>query len=92
MKPIFSKIGKYLKEKRIAKGLSQHQVAAKLGYGSSQFVSNVERGMCGFPLVKLRKLVDIYELDAEFLANMIVDDHARHVRTTLIKAGKSKRA
>lgn len=84
-------MGKYLKEKRLTKGLSQHQVAAKLGYGSSQFVSNVERGMCGFPLVKLRKLVDIYDLDAEFLANMIVEDHAKEVRTALIK-GKSKRA
>lgn len=35
-----------LKEKRLASGLSQLEIAKTLGYSSGQFVSNWERGLC----------------------------------------------
>jgi transcriptional regulator with XRE-family HTH domain len=40
------KIGTYLKDLRNQTGLSQGDVANKLGYHSNQFISNVERGVC----------------------------------------------
>lgn len=40
------RIGHYLKELRGQKGLSQGDVANKLGYHSNQFISNIERGVC----------------------------------------------
>lgn len=38
------KIEKLLKRYRASKDLSQKDLAKKLGYGSSQFISNIERG------------------------------------------------
>ena len=41
-----NKIGTYLKNLRNQAGLSQGDVATKLGYNSNQFISNIERGVC----------------------------------------------
>jgi transcriptional regulator with XRE-family HTH domain len=38
-------LASFLKERRIAAGLSQIDVSRKLGYTSAQFVSNWERGI-----------------------------------------------
>jgi DNA-binding transcriptional regulator YiaG len=36
-------LGELIKEKRLAKGLSQKEVAERLGYASAQYVSDWER-------------------------------------------------
>lgn len=38
-------------------GLSQADLAKKLGYASPQFISNIERGLCGVPIDKI-KIID----------------------------------
>lgn len=57
----------YLKRKRIGAGLSQRQVARKLGYTTAQFVSNWERGISEPPISALKTLAVLYELDADEL-------------------------
>ena len=44
------KLGTYLKQVRETSGLTQHDVSAKLGYSSPQFISNIERGISVVPL------------------------------------------
>ncbi len=51
----------YLKNARNAAGLSQKEVAAVLGYKSSQFVSNWERGLSSPPVSTLRRLCLLYK-------------------------------
>ena len=51
---LFQKLGPFLKKARSKMGLSQRDVADKLGYTSPQFISNVERGLCSPPLKKLK--------------------------------------
>ena len=46
MKELFQVLGDYLQSKRMKVGLSQGDVATKLGYSSPQFISNFERGLC----------------------------------------------
>jgi len=36
-------------------GLTQREVSDSLGYSTPQFISNVERGRCRFPVQKLPK-------------------------------------
>lgn len=55
--------GSYLKSKRESSGLTQSEVAKKLGYGSSQFISNIERGISSVPIKALKMLIQIYEID-----------------------------
>lgn len=40
------KMNVFLKSARLMKGLTQDEVASKLGYASPQYVSNWERGIC----------------------------------------------
>ena len=52
MKPISD----YLKDKRVASGLTQRELARKLGYTNPQFISNWERGICYPPLKQIKVL------------------------------------
>lgn len=40
--------------------LSQWQLAKRLGYTSPQFVSNIERGLCGLPLESVKIIKAAY--------------------------------
>lgn len=84
----FQILGTMVRKQRLAKGLSQHEVATKLGYGSAQFVSNVERGMCSFPLTNMRKLGKVIDLDLKQVSEILVSEYTKEVQGTLL--GKSK--
>ena len=60
-------LGKFLREKRRAKGLTQKQVGQSLNYSSSQFVSLWERGHAFPPLETIKKLIELYDLDTDEL-------------------------
>lgn len=60
-------LAEFLKQKRISAGLSQRDVADKLGYSTPQFISNWERGVSQPPINSLKKLGDLYKISAEDL-------------------------
>lgn len=55
------------KKARKLKGLSQRELSYKLGFTSGQFVSNVERGLCLYPVKKFRLLSKIIDYDVKKL-------------------------
>lgn len=57
---------------RNAAGLSQGDVAERLGYSSPQFVSNWERGMSTPPIKELKQLAQMYSISAIVLKNLVV--------------------
>lgn len=61
------RLGKFLQKKRMEKGLSQGEVAKKLGYTSPQFISNIERGLCSPALSSAKKMAKLYDI---YPANM----------------------
>ena len=78
-----NKCGDFLKKCREAQGLSQRDVSTQLGYNTSQFISNWERGLSQPPIPSLRKLAKLYKIDAETLFNVILEAQVEIVRTTL---------
>jgi transcriptional regulator with XRE-family HTH domain len=54
------------------KGLTQNDIAQILGYGSSQIVSNWERGLIDPPTKILRPLVRILDIDENEVINLIL--------------------
>ncbi|MCB0364986.1 MAG: helix-turn-helix transcriptional regulator [Bdellovibrionaceae bacterium] len=82
-------LGSYLKARRIAAGLTQHDVSTKLGYTTPQFVSNFERGLCSPPLNALAVLVKLYGMDPEELIDLILRYQEQLLRQTLL--GEKKR-
>ena len=64
----------FLKEKRVAAGLTQSDVATKLGYSSPQFISNWERGLANPPVFILRDLTKMYKVPADEMFELLMDE------------------
>lgn len=60
-----------LKKSRMSAGLSQKEIAAALGYKSSQFVSNWERGLSSPPIATLRVLCTLFKISENEMFRMI---------------------
>ncbi|MBX3021000.1 MAG: helix-turn-helix transcriptional regulator [Bdellovibrionales bacterium] len=55
-------------------GLTQSEVSRALGYSTPQFISNVERGRCRFPVQKLPKIRKLYRMSVDQVVEMIVKE------------------
>lgn len=63
-----------LRELRVARGLTQKQISDKLGYTTSQFVSNWERGTAMPPAKSFPKLAKIYGVSTKKLIDFKVEE------------------
>lgn len=73
----------FLKQKRIGAGLSQRDVADKLGYSTPQFISNWERGVSQPPISALKKLGDLYKVSADDLFEVTLNATLQDVSNDL---------
>lgn len=85
----FNQLGQYLKEKRVASGLTQAELASKLGDVHSQFVSNWERGLCAPPGHAFQDLIGILKLNREHLVEVMLIDSQKTIKAKVYKK-KSK--
>ena len=74
------KLGLILRDARINVGLSQREVSIRVGYSSSQFISNIERGVSVASLKLLAQLVRLYKIRPEVIANVILDSQKQLLR------------
>lgn len=76
MKNKHNHISRLIKDYRLAypSVMSQHELSVLLGYKNGQFISNVERGQCGFPAKKLKQLSGILSIPQLELKNAILSD------------------
>ena len=89
-KRLEQELGKLFRIGRIKVGMSQGTVCRALGYTTPQYLSNFERGLCSMPLDKLKRMIDMYDMDGESVVRLIIDLQSKFLRTQL--AGKPKRA
>jgi transcriptional regulator with XRE-family HTH domain len=75
----------YLRKKRRQAGLTQSDVAKKLGYSSPQFVSNWERGLSDPPVETLRKISDIYNIPLDEIHQLFLKATVQKITSTLRK-------
>lgn len=73
------KSNELLKKYRLLNGMSQGQLAKKLGYISPQFVSNWERNKCNPPIKSLKKLCLFLHIPATAMKKSMMDDYASQV-------------
>lgn len=76
-------LSNFLKEKRLAAGLSQSAVAKKLGYKSPQFVSNWERGLSDPPIQTLRKISVLYNVSLEEVYRVTLESTIRKMTSEM---------
>lgn len=90
--PSQKRIGQFLKQHRVKVGLTQSDVAQKLGYTSPQFISNIERGLCSAPVKHLKDFAKMYNLDTEELIRLLLAEHESQLRGALgVGSDKEKR-
>lgn len=80
-------IGELIKEKREAAGMTQAQLAQKLGYDSPQFVSLIERGLSKAPYELIGKCVVILGLPEKKIISQLNQEFLNDL-TSEISAGK----
>lgn len=66
-------VGKLLREARQSTGLTQQEVAKRLSYSSSQFVSNWERGLSLPPLDVLPRLATVLNIGTRRLVDALYE-------------------
>lgn len=69
----FTHLGKYIRDCRVRSGLTQADISKKLGYTSSQFVSNWERGVSMPPMKTIAVLSRMIKLDPKHVVEIYVD-------------------
>lgn len=77
------KLGAFLKNQREKKGLTQSEVATKLGYGSPQFISNIERGISNVPLKSLKVIIELYQVPAQEVIDILLQERRGNLERQL---------
>lgn len=85
-------LAEILKQKRVAAGLSQRDVANKLGYGTPQFISNWERSISRPPIAAIKTVAALYKIEAQGLFEMILQEEVAEVTNALKLKYKSSKA
>lgn len=79
-------IGLFLKAAREHVGLTQAEVAADFGYSSSQFISNIERGLATPPVAVIVEQVKLYKIKHEKFIRVYLESQERMLRRALGRA------
>jgi transcriptional regulator with XRE-family HTH domain len=64
-------------------GLTQRDVSDALGYSTPQFISNVERGRCSFPVEQLPKLKKLYKMSTDQILDMMMKEERAYLQKNL---------
>jgi len=73
----------FLKDKRTAAGLTQAEVAEKLGYTTAQFISNWERGISNPPIATIKKICQLYKVSNEEVYEIVLAQSIQEVTDSL---------
>ena len=76
-------IGKLIRLRRHDLGVSQTKLARMLNLGSGQLISNIERGRCGFPRKRLKRLCRALLLDQQIVLNICVEEQRSLIAKSL---------
>jgi len=77
-------VPQFLKRKRAEAGLTQKELANKMGYSTAQFCSNWERSKSLPPIGSLKKLATILDFDVTLIKNLIILDKIEKLKSKLI--------
>lgn len=67
-------INELFKKKREEKGLTQGQLARKMGYKTPQFISNCERHMCRWPKADYKVMMKVLGVNINEFADAYFED------------------
>ena len=72
-------ISALIRSKRAEFGISQDALALQLGFKNGQYISNVERDLCGFPVKHLNSLSKVIHVSTIQLVDAYKSDCAEYI-------------
>lgn len=80
-----NEVSRLIKSRRQELKISQRELSEKLGFSSrdGQFLSNVERGICQFPIKYIKKLSNVLSVSEETVVEMIISDYKKSISEVL---------
>ncbi len=93
-KQYHEKLGEYLKETRLKSGCVQKVIADKAGLKTTQFISNIERGLCAVSPSVLRIMISEYCIPKNEFLKFVVNLEMDYTKRVLFSpaALKTKRS
>lgn len=85
----YQNLGMYLKERRLAVGLTQAELSKKLKV-HVQFVSNWERGACAPPSHCFQQALEVLEVDRDKVVKFMILDSKLIIEAKVFKKKKCK--
>jgi transcriptional regulator with XRE-family HTH domain len=70
-------VGDFIKKRRAVLKLTQKELSGSLGFKTSQFISNLERGIAEIPPSRIKDLAGILQVEANELANLVSESLKR---------------
>lgn len=89
MSKINRELGALAREYRIKSGMTQLELANKLGYESMQFVSLFERGISKIPLKVIGKLIIILGIPEKKITKSLVDVYTTEINEQITEGKRS---
>lgn len=82
-----NEMARFLRVKRQELKLSQVKLASTLGWDSkqAQFLSNIERGICQFPVRYIKKLSETLQVSEETIIDLMAQDYKINLSKQLEK-------
>jgi transcriptional regulator with XRE-family HTH domain len=88
MKETHQDLGKLIREYRTKANLTQLDLANKLGYESTQFVSLFERGLSKIPLNVLGQLIVILGIPEKKVMDTLVKAYESNLKSEILQGKK----
>lgn len=73
----YTEIGIIVREARIKKEITQRELSLDLGFTSTQYISNLERGITTMSAENLGKICTILDIPANIIQKLLVDEYAK---------------
>nr|BFD64965.1 hypothetical protein BdHM001_36460 [Bdellovibrio sp. HM001] len=86
------RLARYLKDKRVEKGISQRNLAAKLNYATPQFISNWERGVSKPPVETLKRLSSLIGANLKEMEDIYLEQTLHEVAEDFRRKARYGRA
>lgn len=83
MKRNFHYLAAAMRTLRSQTTFSQEDVSRLVGYKNGQFVSNMERGICGLPLAKVKLLCEVLECSPDTIKSAMLMDLSAEIDSYL---------
>jgi transcriptional regulator with XRE-family HTH domain len=85
-----NEVAKLMRERRRELKLSQRELSAAVGFSTKegQFISNVERGKCQFPVKFINKLANALDVSNETVIELMTNDYRDAVKREVLNASE----